>query len=138
MFNKVQLIGRLAKDNLFKTTQSGVEICENTLALNKKQKNREDKAIYIKIVFIGNVCGVLRSYTQKGDKIAIIGELDFNSWVGKDGIKHYENSVIVEAIELLGSPKNTGGTQKVAKNPTQKSAKERLSEEIDCDDEIPF
>lgn len=138
MFNKVQLIGRLAKDNLFKTTQSGVEICENTLALNKKQKKREDKAIYIKIVFIGNVCGVLRSYTQKGDKIAIIGELDFNSWVGKDGIKHYENSVIVEAIELLGSPKNTGGTQKVAKNPTQKSAKERLSEEIDCDDEIPF
>lgn len=138
MFNKVQLIGRLTKDNTFKTTQSGVEICENTLALNKKQKNREDKAIYIKIVFIGNVCGVLRSYTQKGDKIAIIGELDFNSWVGKDGIKHYENSVIVEAIELLGSPKNTGGTQKVAKNPTQKSAKERLSEEIDCDDEIPF
>lgn len=138
MFNKVQLIGRLAKDNIFKTTQSGVEICENTLALNKKQKNREDKAIYIKIVFIGNVCGVLRSYTQKGDKIAIIGELDFNSWVGKDGIKHYENSVIVEAIELLGSPKNTGGTQKVANNPTQKSAKAQQSEEIDCDDEIPF
>lgn len=138
MFNKVQLIGRLAKDNTFKTTQSGVEICENTLALNKKQKNREDKAIYIKIIFIGNVCGVLRSYTQKGDKIAIIGELDFNSWVGKDGIKHYENSVIVEAIELLGSPKNTGGTQKVAHNPTQKSAKAQQSEDIDCDDEIPF
>lgn len=137
MFNKVQLIGRLAKDNTFKTTQSGVEICENTLALNKKQKNKEDKAIYIKIVFIGNVCGVLRSYTQKGDKIAIIGELDFNSWVGKDGNKHYENSVIVEAIELLGSQKNTGGTQK-ANNPTQKSAKKRLSEDIDCDDEIPF
>lgn len=131
MFNKVQLIGRLAKDNTFKTTQSGTEICENTLALNKKQKNRDDKSIFIKIVFIGNVCNVLRSYTQKGDKIAIIGELDFNSWVGKDGVKHYENSVIVEAIELLGNPKSQSNAK-----PQKQS--QSAQNDIDCDDEIPF
>lgn len=140
MFNKVQLIGRLAKDNTFKVTQSGVEICENTLALNKKTKDSE-KTIFIKIVVIGKVCSIMRSYTQKGDKIAIIGELDFNSWVGKDGVKKYENSVVVEAIELLGSPKGQGGgTQKAnASKQTPKAIQQSRQQTSNDDiDEIPF
>ena len=48
MFNKIQLIGRLAKDNEFKTL-GNTELCENTLALNKKQKDGSEKSIFIKI-----------------------------------------------------------------------------------------
>lgn len=134
MFNKVQLIGRLAKDNIFKTTQSGTEICENVLVLNKKGKDGNDKAIYVKIVLIGKVCAIMRSYTQKGDKIGIIGELDYNSWVDKNGVKKFENSVIVEAIELLGNPKSqSNAPQKVQKQTP--SAQKIIGAGLD---EIPF
>ena len=134
MFNKVQLIGRLAKDNVFKTTQSGTEICENVLVLNKKGKDGNDKAIYVKIVLIGKVCAIMRSYTQKGDKIGIIGELDYNSWVDKNGVKKFENSVIVEAIELLGNPKNQSNAPQKAQKQTQ-PAQKNTSAGLD---EIPF
>lgn len=137
MFNKIQLIGRLAKDNTFKATQSGTEICENTLALNKKTKDSE-KTIYIKIVVIGKVCSVMRGYTNKGDKIGIIGELDFNSWVGKDGVKHYENSVIVEQIELLGSPKGQGGGNQKANAPKSTPKPKPQPQQQGEYDEIPF
>lgn len=136
MFNKVQLIGRLTKDNTFKTTSSGTEICENSLALNKKTKDSE-KTIFIKNVVIGKSCNVMRGYTKKSDKIAIIGELNYDSWTDKNGNHKSEHSIIVEVIELLGNQRWQGDGKEV-NNPTQKSAKERLSEEIDCDDEIPF
>lgn len=134
MFNKVQLIGRLSKDNNFKITQSGTEICENVLVLNKKGKDGNDKAIYVKIVLIGKVCAIMRNYTQKGDKIGIIGELDYNSWVDKNGVKKVENSVIVEAIELLGNPKSQNNAPQKAQKQTQ-SAQKNTNADLD---EIPF
>ena len=138
MFNKVQLIGRLAKDNIFKTTQSGIEICKNVLVLNKKGKDGNDKAIYVKIVIIGKVCAIVRSYTQKGDKIGIIGELDYNQWVDKSGVKKFENSVIVEVIELLGNPKSQSNAPQKEQKQTQ-SAQKNTNVDLDLDlDEIPF
>ena len=134
MFNKVQLIGRLAKDNIFKATQSGTEICKNVLVLNKKGKDGNDKAIYVKIVLIGKVCAIMRSYTQKGDKIGIIGELDYNSWVDKNGVKKFENSVIVEAIELLGNPKSQVNAPQKEQKQTP-SAQNNTSAGLN---EIPF
>lgn len=131
MFNKIQLIGRLAKENEFKSV-GNTELCENTLALNKRQKDGSDKSIFIKIKIFGNACNVMRSYTSKGDKIGIIGELDFNSWQGKDGKSHYEHSIIVENIELLGSPKGKAEVTKA--KPVAKSQKQ----EPDDDGEIPF
>ena len=127
MFNKVQLIGRLAKENEFKSFSGGVEICENTLALNKRQKDGSDKSIFIKIKIFGKACDIMRSYTSKGDKIGIIGELDFNSWQGKDGRNNYEHSIIVENIELLGSPKD--------KAPAKAKP---VAKEVADDDELPF
>lgn len=133
MFNKVTLIGRLCKDGEFKAFNSGAELYENTLALNKKQKNGTDKTIYIKIKVFGNAVNVMRSYTQKGDKIGIIGELDFNSWQGQDGKKHYEHSILVESIELLGSAKKGESSPKA----TQKPQAQNVSADDELD-EIPF
>lgn len=127
MFNKVQLIGRLAKENEFKSFSGGVEICENNLALNKRQRDGSDKSIFIKIKIFGKACDIMRSYTSKGDKIGIIGELDFNSWQGKDGQNNYEHSIIVENIELLGSPKD--------KAPVKPKP---VAKEVADDDEVPF
>lgn len=135
MFNKIQLIGRLAKENTFKSTANGIDICENTLALNKKTKDGE-KSIFIKIVVIGKVCSVMRGYTNKGDKIGIIGELDFNSWTDKSGNKKYEHSVIVEQIELLGSPKGQAQSNSAPK-PAQKPIPKPQATQDEID-EIPF
>lgn len=129
-FNKVTLIGRLAKANEFKSI-GNIELCENTLALNKRLKDGSDKPIFIKIKVFGKASEIMRSYTNKGDKIGIIGELDFNSWVGKDGANHYEHSIIVEAIELLGSPKGKAEAPKPVAKP--KPVAEAIT-----DDEVPF
>lgn len=128
MFNKVQLIGRLAKDNDFKTL-GNTELCENTLALNKKQKDGSEKSIFIKIKIFGNACDIMRRYTAKGDRIGIIGELDFNQWQGKDGTNKHEHSIIVENIELLGS------ATKASAKPTKAVAKDSGDNDSS---EIPF
>lgn len=133
MFNKITLIGRLCKDGEFKAFNSGAEIYENTLALNKKQKNGTDKTIFVKIKVFGNAVNIMRAYTQKGDKIGIIGELDYNQWNGQDGKKHYEHSILVESIELLGSSKKGESSPKA----TQKAQTQAQNTSDDLD-EIPF
>ena len=129
MFNKIQLIGRLAKDNEFKTL-GNTELCENTLALNKKQKDGSEKSIFIKIKIFGNACNIMRSYTAKGDRIGIIGELDFQQWQGKDGTNKHEHSVVVENIELLGN-----STKANAKSNAKPKA---VAKDSDDSNEIPF
>lgn len=137
MFNKVIMVGRLCKDGEFKMAGQ-TEMYENTLAVNKKTKDKE-KSIFIKIKVFGNAVNVMRAYTKKGDKIGIIGELDFNQWVGQDGKNHYEHSIIVNEIELLGSPK--GQAQGQSKAPAQKpapQARQAQNNPSDELDEIPF
>lgn len=134
MFNKVSLVGRLARENEFKSASGGFEICENTLAMTKKRKDGKEKAIYIKIKIFGNAVNVMRAYTKKGDKIGIIGELDYNQWQGQDGKTKYEYSIVVENLELLGSPKKQGESQKA---PTPKP-QPKQAEGFGIENEIPF
>lgn len=134
MINSVTMIGRLAKDNVFKTTAGGTQICENTLALNRKIKN-DKKAVFIKVVFIGNsLCEIMRLYTAKGKQIGINGSLDYNQWTGQDGKTRYEHSIVVDNIELLGEKINAPTPR-----PQQtKSANATKAEINQWDDEIPF
>lgn len=153
--NKVILIGRLCKDNEFKHTAQGLEICENTIAVSEKIKDKE-KTMFIKISLFGGVCRLMRDYSYKGQKVAIEGKLNLNEWTDQKGTRHHQHSIIVESIELLEFKRTAQATPAQA-TPAQKNQqvggfkgvqevvslldlpKSNNPQNVDiADDEIPF
>lgn len=104
--NKVSLIGRLTKDVDIRSTKSGKSVATFTIATDRRMKNAagEKVADFHNIVVWGNLADLCGKYLAKGDKAAVIGELQNRSYEAKDGSKRTVTEIIADEVEFL-SPK---------------------------------
>lgn len=96
--NNINLIGRLVRDVETRITQNNKKIGKITLAVyeNKEHTN------FINCIAFEKTVELLEQYTQKGDKLGIIGKLHIKK--GADD-KYYTN-VIINNISLIDFNKN--------------------------------
>lgn len=125
--NKVELVGRIAKDVEFRQTASGKSVVPFTLAVNRdfKNENGEKEADFFTCVAWGNQADAIAKYCRKGDRFAVCGRLQNRNYE-KDGRKIYITEVIVESFDFL------------ADKQEQPQGKKQDYEEIVSDDELPF
>ena len=72
--NKVQLLGRTTKDiELRYTSTNNKEVCNFTLAVNKKFKKEETD--FINCVAWGSTAKLLDQYVEKGNLIGVCGSI---------------------------------------------------------------
>ena len=134
--NKVILIGRLTKNNELRKTQSGVSIVSNTIAVNRF--NKKDEVDFIPFTVLNKTAEILDKYTHKGDKIALIGQIQIRSYEDKQGIKRTFTEVFCESVELLEKKKETEDFEKTFKGVDPfASQREVIGTQIN-DDDLPF
>jgi single-strand DNA-binding protein len=131
--NKVILIGRLTRDNELRKTQSGVSIVSNTIAVNRFNKNNE--VDFIPFTVLNKTAEILDKYTHKGDKIALIGQIQIRSYEDKQGVKRTFTEVFGESVELLEKKEEKKETSPIIVDPF---ASRRETEENISDDDLPF
>lgn len=107
--NKVYLIGRTTKSVDFKKASSGTLISNITLAVDRKYPDGDGNKItdFISLVCFGKTAELVNRYVQKGDKIAIVGELWTNTYENEKGEKKHSTSICVESIEFLEKKRET-------------------------------
>ena len=74
--NSINLIGNITNDlELKQGNSNGYDwsLLNFNIAINKWQKNKEDKAIFIKCVAGGKTAEIIAKYFKKGSKIALTG-----------------------------------------------------------------
>lgn len=128
--NKVILIGRLTKNNELRKTQSGVSIVSNTIAVNRFNKNEE--VDFIPFTVLNKTAEILDKYTHKGDRIALVGQIQVRTYEDKQGVKRTFTEVFVENIELLEKKEEKKETP-IATDPF-----ENQRENMPIDDDLPF
>ena len=85
--NSVTIIGRTTREVELKQTQSGTSICTFSIANNKsytKDGNKVENTGFYDCTAFGKTADLIHKYVKKGDKIAVLGSLNFSSWE-KDG-----------------------------------------------------
>jgi len=110
--------GRLTRDSELTYTNTGAAICKFSLAYTrniKKNDQWQDKSCYINCVLWGKRGEALNQYLNKGQQVAINGELDFETWE-KDGIKRSKHSLIVDNVVLTGGKKEGYAPQETGIN----------------------
>lgn len=157
MFNQLQVIGNLTKDNDLKYLPSGSAVYKNSVATSHKWKDQsgssKEEVMFMDIVIFGRSGEVANQYLRKGSKVFLQGRVVLENWVAQDGTKRSRHILRVETMKMLdskGSESNNtynpehqpGSSSSTAEaNHTYKAtpAMERKIPEIDIDeDEIPF
>lgn len=119
--NKVILIGNLTKDPELKQTQSGVSVCNISIAVSRdyadSDGNRQADFFNINVWREkGENCA---KYLKKGRKVAIVGSIQNRSYEDKDGVKRTVVEIIASDVEFL-SPKENDSEEKVVSSTRTK------------------
>lgn len=87
--NKVFLIGNLTKDPEMRSTQSGVAVCNFTIAVNRRFKNAngEQETDFLNVIAWRQLAELCGKYLAKGRKVAVTGSIQTRTYEAKDGSK---------------------------------------------------
>lgn len=126
--NVTVLSGRLTKDIEVRTTTSGKEVANGTLAVN----GFNEEVSFIDVVFWGKTAEVASKYTSKGSLLTVTGRLQQRSWE-KDGQRRSVIEVVVSDLQLPPKEQSSGNAQ-----TTKDTVLEDISDEPVDLSEIPF
>lgn len=142
--NSVSLTGRLTKDVELRYIGDDTAVSNFTIAVDKFV-NGEKKADFINCVVWGRYAETLAEYTQKGDKIGLVGSIQTRTYDKNDGTKAYVTEVRAQHIEFLESKpkeekqqtKSTKSTKGTKQQTRTRHRKDEDLKEVD-DGDMPF
>ena len=106
MVNSVMLVGRLAQDVEVKKLDSGKEVINVALAVNRNFKNPDGiyETDFFDCVLWDGLAKNASEYCKKGDTVGVRGRLQTDVYE-VDGVKHKVVQIIVEKLTFLSSKK---------------------------------
>lgn len=108
--NRVILMGRLARDPEIRSTQSGVSVCNFTVACERRIKDHDgnwtSNADFIPCVAWRQQAEFVNRYFSKGDRILVSGSIQPRSWEDDKGNKRYATEIVVQEVEFCESKKD--------------------------------
>lgn len=119
MINSTTLVGRLTKDPELRTTPSGVEVGNFTLAVNRTftNQNGEREADFINCIVFRKQAVNVNQYLSKGKLAGIVGRLQTRSYENKEGQKVYVTEVVCDNVQFL-EPKDSQNDSNSYQNGT--------------------
>jgi single-strand DNA-binding protein len=112
-FSKTIIAGNLGQDPEVKTTNGGTVICNMTVAVNERVKEKGewvDRVEWFRCVLFGKTAENAGKYLSKGRQVLIEGKMRTRKWE-KDGKTNYMTELIADSVTFLGS-KNGDSNQR--------------------------
>ena len=138
--NNVNLIGNLTSNPELRTTSTGKNVCNFSIAINSGygENKRTD---YINILVWNKLAENLCKYQSKGGKLGISGELRSETYE-KDGKKRTNTYVLANQITYLNTKKDGNIEQQDEEDKFRNinvKSEFKSNDEIELiDDDLPF
>jgi single-strand DNA-binding protein len=140
--NRVVLVGRLTRDAVFKVTNSGLQICNFSVAVNRTRKDGDqfvDEANFFDCEYFGRSAEAVNRYLVKGKQVAVDGELRHQRWE-QDGQPRSKVVVHVRELQLLGGGDrgSSGGADRRSEPPNSSTPQQSNDTGSSFEDDVPF
>ena len=101
--NNYFAIGRLVRDVEVRYTTSNKPVASFTIAITRSFKNQkgEYESDFINCELWNKIAETMKTYTHKGDQIAISGSLRTETYQDKEGNKKARTYVLVDQVKFL-------------------------------------
>lgn len=124
--NQICIVGRLTSTPQLKSTPSGKDVCNFSLAVERRFKDADGKPItdFIDCVAWSSQAEFLCKWFDKGVRVGMTGELQTRTYTDKDGNNRKITEVLVGTVEFADGKRdantnantNTGNTNTFASN----------------------
>ncbi len=153
--NKAMILGNVGHSPEVKTTHSGSTVATFSVATQRKKEDGTVIVMWHQCVAFGKIAETVSRYVDKGIKVFIEGEIEYQKYTDKHGIDRVSTKIIVFNLQLLSYKDNAGNEEwqsaQAKKDPeAYKKAKgnyppsdlqsttKKPREQDYYDDEIPF
>ena len=139
--NQVILLGRLTRDPELRTTSTGKNIVNFSLAVDRG--GQDDTADFFEITAWEKLGDLVMQYLAKGRKVLVQGRLRQDSWDDKEtGKKRSKIEVTATDVTFLDGPSEGASSNRSSDSSSSKKTKDVVIEDIDDKpidlSEIPF
>ncbi len=107
--NKAMIIGRLTRDPEVRSTPSGVNVCQVSIATGYAYNNQQtgqkvEQTEFHNVVMWRKLADIAGQYLKKGSKVYIEGRLQTRNWDDQgSGKKMYRTEIIADNMIMLDS-----------------------------------
>lgn len=134
--NRCEFIGRLGKDPETRYSADSNAICNFSIAVGYKSKDKETTE-WVRVTAFGKLAGICADYLKKGSQVFIAGRMTTRKWVNKDGVDQYTTEVVADQMQMLGG-RTAEDTPPVAKPKPDAYRAIKEGNIVDLDDDVPF
>lgn len=110
--NRVVLVGRLVRDPESRTTTSGLDVVEFSIAVDKRIKPKDQNAAtadFFRVKAFGQSGKFIADYGTKGRLASVDARIESRKYVDKDGNNREIWEVVADQISLLDRPRDEAG-----------------------------
>lgn len=130
--------GRLARDPELKQTQSGVSVCNFTIAVDRDYKNGDEKVTdWVDVVCWRGTAEFVHKYFSKGRMATVSGSLQSKKWKDKEGNNRTSWEVQAQNVYFADS-KRDGDSGSGGSSPAPASPDGTYEDLGDDDGQLPF
>src|SRR5579872_2976055 len=137
-FNKVILVGNVVRDPEIRYVGSGAGVAKFSIAVNPNKRDaKPEDTLFVDIVAWDKLAETCNTYLKKGSNVLVEGRLVIRSYDDKDGNKRKATEVVINTMQMLGSPRDRqdGGSEAYA-GAAVGGGGGRMDDGLD--EEIPF
>lgn len=110
--NKAIMIGRATGKPTLRTTQSGKSVATFSIAVARRYDR--ETTDFFNVVAWGTLGEISTKYIEKGQQIAVSGELQIRTWLDKNDQKHYSPEIIADEVKFLSRAGEAKPTNRAA------------------------
>ena len=136
-FNKVFLLGRLARDPEIRYTQNGSAIANMTVATDESfvgsDGNKVERTEWHRVTVFGKTAENCGNYLGKGSLVHVEGSLATRKWQDQNGQDRYTTEIKAQRVQFLDRRDQDGGKQRQGRQQQT-----RGSEQDYQDQDVPF
>ena len=147
MINNVTLMGRLTARPELKTTQSGTPVTSVCIAVDRRFQPKEGAKLtdFINCVAWRNSAEFITRFFDKGDMIAVTGEIQTRAYKDKNGNNRTAFEIVIDHASFCGGKNNSTNADNSGNSGNVETATPSYTEydnvhfeNITDEDDLPF
>jgi single-strand DNA-binding protein len=104
--NRITLVGRLTRDPELRTTSTGKDVVEFSIAVNKRIKPQDGAdADFFRVKAWGQTASYVNEYIGRGRLVSVDGRLESRKYTDKDGNPREIVEIVADNVNALDRPR---------------------------------